>query len=68
MNVLMLLLASALMAKLDASQPKYSNFSNERFRFNSALDEINKQLDIYEGGNIWVDHQFPNNMIGLSYQ
>jgi len=39
------------MAELDACHSECRNFSNERFRLKSALDETNEQLDIVRREN-----------------
>ena len=43
--------ADDLMAELDASHSEARNYSNERFRLKSALDESNEQLDIVRREN-----------------
>ena len=39
------------MAELDAAHSEARNYSNERFRLKSALDESNEQLDIVRREN-----------------
>merc|ERR1712083_164055 len=43
--------ADDLMAELDASHSEARNYSNERFRLKSGLDEANEQLDIVRREN-----------------
>merc|ERR1711971_136126 len=43
--------ADDLMAELDAAHSEARNYSNERFRLKSALDESNEQLDIVRREN-----------------
>merc|ERR1711881_47300 len=43
--------ADDLMAELDACHSECRNFSNERFRLKSSLDETNEQLDIVRREN-----------------
>merc|ERR1712018_465522 len=43
--------ADDLMAELDAAHSEAHNYSNERFRLKSALDESNEQLDIVRREN-----------------
>merc|ERR1719225_2605039 len=43
--------ADDLMAELDAAPSEARNYSNERFRLKSALDESNEQLDIVRREN-----------------
>merc|ERR1711992_275254 len=43
--------AEDLMAELDAAHSEARNYSNERFRLKSALDESNEQLDIVRREN-----------------
>merc|ERR1719219_3242462 len=43
--------ADDLMAELDAAHSEARNYSNERFRLKSALDETNEQLDIVRREN-----------------